>query len=123
MTLINLDMQIICKLSTMKCAIFLHCEHFPEHWDESIKLEQATHNNIDSLMRFFLTFVFIGFILGCFLQYQRYKKLRAKLKAEILKEFETLQKIQKMTPEIDETVPSLRKQQIETLEKIWKMKP
>ena len=74
-------------------------------------------------MGFFLIFVFIGFILGCFLQYQRYQKLRAKRKAEILKKFETLQNIQKMTPEIDETVPSLRKQQIETLEKIWKMKP
>lgn len=80
-------------------------------------------HNLSFLVGFFLSFVFIGFVLGCFLQHRRYKKLRAKRQAEILQEVDNLEKIQKMTPDIDQTVSSQRKQQIETLEKIWKMKP
>jgi uncharacterized membrane protein (DUF106 family) len=123
MTIINVDVQIMCKLSTLSVQSFSVASTSQITGTSQSNLNKQTHDSVDTLVGFFLTFVFIGFILGCFIQYKRYQQLRAERKAEILKEFETLQKIQKMTPEIDETVSSLRKQQIETLEKIWKMKP
>lgn len=84
------------------------------------KLAGQTDYSISFIVGFFLTFVFIGFVSGCFLQHRRYKKLPAERQVEIFQEVETSEK---MTPEIDQTVSSQREQQIETLEKIWKMKP
>lgn len=84
--------------------------------------EQPNHS-LSYFVGFFLTFVFIGFVLGWFIQYLKYQKLRKQRRAVIFQEIETLDRIQKMTHVIDDTVSTQRKKQIETLEKIWKMKP
>ena len=80
-----------------------------------------------------VTSAIVGFILGCLLQYQEYKKERTKRDAELLLEIETLEKIrrleiensekiQKMKSDIDQTIIPQREKQIETLERIWNIK-
>jgi|GEM_PF-3348316 len=97
------------------------------------KLAWQTDQSPSFLAGVFFTFVLIGFILGCILQYRQYRKERAKRTAAILLEIETLAKIrllerknleriEKMKSDIDETIIPQREKQLETLERIWKMR-
>ncbi|MBP5974757.1 hypothetical protein HW132_18960 [Brasilonema sp. CT11] len=123
MTLINVDVQIIYKLSTLsEQSLYVVSISQTTHSSQP-KLTGQTHHSTSFLIGFFLIFVVIGFLLGCFLKYKIYQKIRTKLKVEILKEVETLNRIEKMTHEIDEKIKSQKKQYVETLEKIWNMKP
>ncbi|MBH8553345.1 hypothetical protein I8751_13365 [Nostocaceae cyanobacterium CENA357] len=65
-------------------------------------------HNIKSVTSIFLTFLFIGFILGWLLQHNRYKKRQA---IYIFRKAKTLDTIQKLTPQTQS--------QIEILERIW----
>lgn len=123
MTLINVDVQIIYKLSTLSAQSLYVASISQTTHSSQPKLTGQTDHSTSFFIGFFLIFVVIGFLLGCFLKYKRYQKLRTKLQGEILKEVETLNRIEKMTSEIDEKIKSQKKQYVETLEKIWKMKP
>ena len=97
-------------------------------------LARQTPQSTSFIAGIFVTFAILGFILGCLLQYKEYKKELTKRNAELLLEIETLEKIrrleiensekiQKMKSDIDQTIIPQREKQIETLEKIWNMKP
>ncbi|MCG6134093.1 MAG: hypothetical protein MET45_05445 [Nostoc sp. LLA-1] len=73
--------------------------------DQPPQLASPDHS-IKSVTSIFLTFLFIGFILGTLLQYKRHKKQKS---VYILRGVKTLETIQNITPE----------SQIETLERIW----
>ncbi|WP_414550848.1 hypothetical protein [Anabaena sp. CCY 0017] len=75
--------------------------------DQPPQLASPNHS-IKSVTSIFLTFLFIGFILGCLLQHKRDKKKRV---IHIFRETKTLETIEKITPETQS--------QIETLESIW----
>ncbi len=96
-------------------------------------LARQTSKSMSFLAGIFVTFVIIGFILGCLLQYRQYKKDYAKRRLQINLEIETLEKIrflqienlerlEKMKSGIDQTIIPQREKQIESLERIWKMK-
>ncbi len=64
--------------------------------------------SIKSVTSIFLTFMFIGFMLGWLLQYPRYKKKRV---IQVFRKTKTVEPIQNLTPQTQS--------QIEILERIW----
>ncbi|ARV59432.1 hypothetical protein BZZ01_13070 [Nostocales cyanobacterium HT-58-2] len=98
MTSVNVVVQSVCKpFSRSMQSLFIASASQPTQSSQPNLVDQTDHS-ISFLVAFFLTFVFIGFVLGCFLQHKRYQKLRAKRQAKILQEVETLEKIWKMKP-------------------------
>ncbi|NMG08719.1 DUF456 domain-containing protein [Brasilonema sp. UFV-L1] len=123
MSSVNTDMQIMCILSAKNMQSLLVASISQTTQSSQSHINRQADENISFLVGFFLIFVFIGFFLGCLIQYRKYKHKRAKKTAEILQEIETLKKTRERKYEDDEMIHSQRKKQIEILEKIWKMKP
>lgn len=87
------------------------------------KSTNQSDHDLGYLAGVFITFMIVGMILGCFLRYRKCKKQRNHQTVEIIREIETLEKVQKVTTEVEQNMTPQRKKQIETLEKIWKKNP
>ena len=83
------------------------------------KLVNQPEQDIGYLPGIFVTFTIIGFFLGCFLRYKNCQQQRAQHSIEIIRTIGSLDNIQKRVPDIEQQMTTERKQQIETLEKIW----
>lgn len=87
------------------------------------KLANQPEQDIGYLAGVFVTSIIIGFLLGCFLSYLNYKKLRHQHSLKIIRTVESLNNLQEPKPEINQEIINDKKQQIEILENIWKKSP
>ncbi|MBD6620576.1 hypothetical protein FNW02_33600 [Komarekiella sp. 'clone 1'] len=83
------------------------------------KLANQPEQDIGYLAGVFVTSIIIGFLLGCYLQYKKFKNLRHQHSIEIIRTIESLNDLQQPKLEIDKQMTNERKQQIEILGDIW----
>jgi hypothetical protein len=84
------------------------------------KLANQPEQDIGYLAGVFVTSIIIGFLLGCYFQYKKFKNLRHQHSIEIIRTIESLDNTQEQVPDIDQQMTTESRKQIEILEKIWK---
>ncbi|ABA24913.1 hypothetical protein Ava_B0201 (plasmid) [Trichormus variabilis ATCC 29413] len=84
------------------------------------KLANQPEQDSGYLAGVFVTSIIIGFLLGCYLRYKKFKNLRHQHSIEIIHTIKSLDNAQEQVPDIDQQMTTESRKQIEILEKIWK---
>lgn len=75
--------------------------------------------DIGYLAGVFVTFMIIGFLLGCFLEANNHRKQRHQRSIEIIRTIKSLDHLQGQVPNLEQKLTTESSKQIEILEKIW----